>query len=201
VTENEMNIINSLRTDIEESERVYRVVIRGRPPGILMNNIEGMMKQLGTKARKVNQKPTYEEEAERAAYRDPETGKLYIPSKAIYGSIVNAGMGIKFGKFGAQRLLVTIRIFPERILLDTKDYEIDVQSVVVNGSRVPRARPLIREWSVEFFIVFDTNFIVPGNLETVLRDAGKRVGILDFRPQHRGQYGTFRVEEFEEAEL
>lgn len=197
----EAEILDALRPDLEESEKIYRVVIRGRPPGILMNNIEGMMKQLGTRTRKINQKPTYAEEAEKAAYRDPETGGLYIPSKAIYGCIVNAGMGIKFGKFGAQRLLVTVRVFPERIPLGTKDYEIDVQSVVVNGSRVPRARPLLREWSVEFFIVFDTNFIVPGNLETVLKDAGKRVGILDFRPQHRGQYGTFRLEKFEEVDL
>ena len=76
MTENEMDIINSLRDDIEESERIYRVVIRGRPPGILMNNIEGMMKQLGTKARKVNQKPTYEEEAERGIIEDEVSGML-----------------------------------------------------------------------------------------------------------------------------
>ena len=197
----EKEVLDALAPDLEESEKVYRVQIRGRPPGILMHNIEAMMKQLGTRTRKINQKPTYEDEAEDAAYRDEKTGELYIPSKAIYGCIVNGGLGIKFGKFGAQRLLVTVRIFPERILLGTKEYEIDVQSVVVNNSRIPRARPLLREWSVEFYVVFDTNFIIPGNLETVIKDAGKRVGILDFRPQHRGQYGTFKLEKFEEVKL
>lgn len=197
----EKEVLEALAPDLEESEKVYRVQIRGRPPGILMHNIEAMMKQLGTRTRKINQKPTHEDEAEDAAYRDEKTGELYIPSKAIYGCIINGGLGIKFGKFGAQRLLVTVRIFPERILLGTKEYEIDVQSVVVNNSRIPRARPLLREWSVEFYVVFDTNFIIPGNLETVIKDAGKRVGILDFRPQHRGQYGTFKLEKFEEVKL
>jgi hypothetical protein len=195
----EKEILDTIAPDLWESEKVYRAVIRGRPPGILMHNIEGMMKQLkGGSVRRRNQKPTYEEDAENSAYR-MENGELYIPAKAIFGSIVHAGMGMKFGKFAAKSILATIRVFPERIPLGTKDYEIDVQSVVVQHARIPRARPLIKEWSITFYIVFDTNFMKAEDLQTVIHDAGKRVGIHDFRPEHLGQYGQFRLETFEEV--
>lgn len=200
-TNAEKEVLEALAPDLEESEKVYRVQIRGRPPGILMHNIEAMMKQLErSKVRRSNQKPTKEEDAEESAYR-MESGELYIPAKAIFGSIVRAGMGMKFGKFAAKSILATIRVFPEKIPLGTKEYEIDVQSVVVQHARIPRARPLIREWSVEFFVVFDTHFMKADDLQVVIHDAGKRVGILDFRPEHLGQYGQFRMEKFEEVKL
>ena len=52
-TDVEKEVLEALAPDLEESEKVYRVQIRGRPPGILMHNIEAMMKQLGTRTRKI----------------------------------------------------------------------------------------------------------------------------------------------------
>lgn len=197
----EIEILDMLRPDLDESERVYKVRITGRPPGILMHNIDAMMKQLDSSGvRRRNQKPTYKEDAENSAYR-MENGELYIPARAIFGSIVGAGRGMKFGKFGAKSILATIRVFPEKIPLGTKEYKLNVQSVVVQHARIPRARPLIEQWSVEFYIVFDTNFMRADDLKTVIHDAGKRVGILDFRPEHLGQYGQFKLEGFEEIEI
>lgn len=195
----EVEILDTLRPDLEESEKVYKVRITGRPPGILMHNIEGMMKQMSASSvRKRNQKPTFQEDAENSAYR-MKSGELYIPSKAMYGCIVNGGKGAKIGKFGAMGILATIRIFPMQIPLGTNDYEIDVQMAVVQHARIPRARPLIREWTIEFYVVFDSNYMRAEDLESIIKDAGKKVGILDFRPQHRGPYGTFKVESFEEV--
>ncbi|MHB1708700.1 MAG: hypothetical protein ACYCT2_04410 [Thermoplasmataceae archaeon] len=186
--------------DLFESEKLIRARITGRPPGILMHrmNLDALSRE--KRAKRVSQTPTREVEAEAAAYR-MESGELYIPSEALYGSIVNAGKAMRFGKMAASQILATIRIFPQKIPLGTSEYEIDERSAVVMGSRILRARPLIRKWSVEFFVVLDSNLLAPDSLEVALRDAGRRVGILDFRPQHRGQFGTFVLDEFEEAEL
>lgn len=186
--------------DLFESEKMIHARITGRPPGILMHRMNLDLLSREKKARRVSQNPTEKAEAEASAYR-MESGELYIPSDAIYGSIVGAGKAMRFGKMAASQLLATIRVFPQQIPLGTTEYEIDTRSCVIMGSRILRSRPLLRKWSVDFFIVFDSNLIDRGNLEIALRDAGRRVGVLDFRPQHRGQFGTFIIEEFEEVDL
>ena len=186
--------------DLIESEKLIMAKITGRPPGILMHRMNTDALSREKRAKRTSQIPSREDEAEAAAYR-MENGELYIPSEALYGAIVNAGKAMRFGRTAASQILATIRIFPQKIPLGTSEYEIDERSAVVMGSRILRARPLLRKWSIEFYIVIDSNLIAPDSLEVALRDAGRRVGILDFRPQHRGQFGTFILDEFGEVEL
>ncbi len=184
--------------DLVESERIAHATITGRPPGILMHAMKIEALSRDKKVRKLSQSRSAEDEAESVAYRMP-SGELYVPSDAVYGSIVTAGKAMKIGRLAASPILATIRVFPQMIGLGTEDYEVDQRSVVIQGSRIIRARPLIRKWSISFYVVYDSNLLSRDNLEIALRDAGRRVGILDFRPQHRGQFGTFLVDEFEDV--
>jgi hypothetical protein len=50
-----------------------------------------------------------------------------------------------------------------------------------------------------FYLVYDANSLPEGidkTLKTIIHDAGKRMGLLDFRPQHMGWFGTFRIKSF-----
>jgi len=108
----------------------------------------------------------------------------------------------KVGKFYLSSLLAgSIRVEPEEILLGHCNYKVDERPVVIRGSRVLRARAKIPEWTVQFTIIYNKN-LPEGTIELlkqILEDAGTRLGLLDYRPQHKGWFGTFTVENYEVA--
>lgn len=74
------------------------------------------------------------------------------------------------------------------------DY-LDRRRVVVQRNGVTRVRPaMLAGWRAEFeFGVLTPEYISPPDLHAVLNEAGRLVGIGDFRPT----YGRFRVTKFE----
>ena len=81
------------------------------------------------------------------------------------------------------------------------EYKIDTRPVVVQRARIIRARPLMKDWRLKFEIIYDDQLIgtTPqelDNIRNVLEDAGKRIGLLDNRPQKYGENGTFEVTKF-----
>jgi len=179
-----------------------RVKIRGLTP-LLMNRLtpEKLKRKTTPKTREFN--PV--KEAEESAYIDVIDGKrqLYIPAEAVYGMIVTAASLYRSGRIPLSSLLAgTIRIEPPKIPLGTDKYEVDIRAVVVQKARVMRARAKVYPWCAEFTIVYDREMLgrVLGDLRKVLEDGGRRVGLLDFRPQKKGWFGTFAVEEFEVVE-
>jgi hypothetical protein len=156
-----------------------------------------MMAQV--KAKKRGDLPNVQEDAEVRAYRMKDR-TLFIPSAAFYGALINSSAAYKIGKKGASSLVAgTVRVWPDEISLGTKQYEIDLRPVVVQRSRIVRARPCLKEWSASFQIIYDSTYgITPELLNKMFTEAGKRIGILDFRPQHRGQFGRFVVTSWKE---
>jgi hypothetical protein len=179
-----------------------RVRIKGLTP-LLMNRLTPakLKRQTSVKVREFNP----EEEARESAYIDVIDGKrqLYIPAEAVYGMIVTAAKVYRAGRVSLSNLLAgTIRVEPEKIPLGTDSYEVDIRPVNVRGARVLRARAKVPSWEAEFYIVYDKTMLgrVLGDLRKVIEDGGRRVGLLDFRPQKTGWFGTFAVEEFEVVE-
>ncbi len=175
-----------------------RVRIKGLTP-LLMNRLSP--EKLQRQSRVKTQTYDLEEEARDSAYIDVIDGKrqLYIPAEAVYGMIVTAAKAYKAGRTSLSNVLAgCIRIEPEKIPLGTDKYEIDIRAVRVQRARVLRARAKVPSWEAEFTIVYDKAMLggVIGDLRKVLEDGGRRVGLLDFRPQRRGWFGTFAVEEF-----
>lgn len=147
-------------------------------------------------------------EARKAAYLTTVDGKeqLYIPERWLYSMIVKAGGEYKrTGKrtSASSVLAGTIRIEPEKILLGTSEYEIDERPVRIMNARVLAWRPKINKWTVDFDIIYNKAYFAEaglGQLKLILEDGAIRLGIGDFRPQHKGWFGTFTVEKFEIAE-
>lgn len=175
------------------------VTIEGTTP-LLMNryNVEAeLQRQKGKRITKTYD-PT--EEAEKSAYWSSGKKKeLIIPSEVLYASILNASSFHKIGKRSARSILAgSIRVEPMEISLDTNKYEIDTRPVVIQRARVLKSRARLDKWKATFEIVYSENLIADAQIiETVLSEAGERIGIMDFRPQKGGPYGTFRIIKFE----
>src|ERR1051326_2270698 len=148
--------------------------------------------------------PTPQEEADLSTYRTADDA-FGVPAMAFRGAIVKAGgawpvPGQRMSKMGSR--LGHIDVGPTVVLpLLTPDgepigqYEIDIQRAVVQRQGVSRARARFDLWRVDFEIEFDDE-LVPGGadyLKDILSDAGKRIGVCDFRPEKKGPYGRFRV--------
>ena len=179
------------------------VGIKGLTP-LLMNkmNASALKPQ---DSRNVAKEYVPEDEARKAAYIAEINGKqqLYIPGYAVYSMIINAAGAYKFPRRRSSLstyLAGTIRVEPETISLGTDKYEIDERPVVIQRARVLKWRPKITDWAVNFQIIYNKSalpdVIIP-QLKTIMEDGGTRLGLLDYRPQHKGWFGTFEVVKFE----
>jgi hypothetical protein len=181
------------------------VEIQGRSP-LLMNKLtpERLRGQERGRGGKITQVFDPEKEARESAYIDVIDGKetLYIPSEAVYQCILNASKIYKSGKHKMSELLAgSIRIEPEKIPLGTDKYEIDIRPVRIGSARVLRARAKVPKWKARFYIIYDKTLLKDLKLlRTVVEDAGVRIGLLDYRPQKGGPFGTFVVTKFEVIE-
>ena len=146
---------------------------------------------------KAIEKKTVAEQAELAAYRDPDTKGLYLPGVNMQRSLI-AGATYSKGKGRAtlqKPVAACVMVNPERLALGVDDYVIDTRPVVIPSTRgrVLRHRPRLDEWSVSFELEFDDELVTEAQMRTVLDDSGLRVGIGDFRPECKGPFGRFYV--------
>lgn len=143
------------------------------------------------------EKKTKEEQAEIAAYRDPDSGELYVPGVAVQRALIGGAVFSKGkGRASLQKpVAACVLVSPERISLGTKNYEIDSRPVVIPSTkgRIIRHRPLLNDWKATFEIEFDDALIKESELRTIVDNTGKRVGLLDFRPAQKGPFGRFVV--------
>jgi hypothetical protein len=136
-------------------------------------------------------------EAESYLYKD-EKGNIVIPARVIKACIRNAGRNYTVKGRGkttfASMIRAGLEITPENIPLISDGWKVDVQSVIIQRNRIPRARPRFDSWELEFEIVNkDPTIINKDVLKQILIDAGKYYGIGDYRPD----YGLFEVINFE----
>ncbi|MEM2351942.1 MAG: hypothetical protein QXT26_06005 [Thermoproteota archaeon] len=180
---------------------VIRVTLKGMTP-LLMNRLspENLMAK---SRRKLDSSLTdFAKQAEESAYIDVIDGKrqLYVPAYSIFAMILNTAKQYRVRNTPLSQLLAgTIRIEPEKIPLGTDKYEVDIRPVVIQKNRVLRARAKVPDWEITFNIIYSKNFLPEGfheTLKTILEDAGVRIGLLDYRPQHMGWFGTFTVKEY-----
>lgn len=142
-------------------------------------------------------------QAEGVAYRHHD-GTLYIPGSAISRLMCEAGGAHK--QTGSRKslkfvvpaaVLVLDDIIP---LVDANghritDFEIDSRPVVIPATkgRIMRHRPRIDKWRAEFAVEVDRELMEPSTALQLLTEGGKRLGILDYRPEKRGPFGRFHV--------
>lgn len=143
------------------------------------------------------EKKSKEDQAEHAAYRDPDTNELYVPAVALQRALVNGATYSKGkGRASLQKpVAACVMVSPERLSLKTEKYAIDSRPVVIPATkgRVMRHRPRLDNWEVEFELEWDDTLLTEEQVRRVVDDSGSRVGLLDFRPEKKGPFGRFVV--------
>ena len=182
----------------KEEREIYEVEIRGTRP-LLMHSCNSMLEEYGKTATR-NKEYDPKTEAEKALYKD-ESGRIIVPSLCILSCLREAAKNYQIPGKGKRTfknyIFAGVRIEPENIpLISDNGWSIDLKTVVVNRSRIVRARPRFDEWTLRFNIEIVDPIITPEILEQIIKDAGKYNGLLDFRPL----YGLFEVTKFEKVD-
>lgn len=148
----------------------------------------------GSKAKKTDDIESY-------VYRT-DKGHLGIPGKNFYASVVEAGRYVQDPRSPRKsaRDLCRAGIVPMTIVAPfepkTKNWDyLDKQRVTIQRASITRSRPAMRDgWRVTFDLLINLPEYIPQVLLTkLLNDAGRLVGVCDYRPT----YGRFTVVGFD----
>jgi len=174
-----------------------KVELTGLTP-ILMNSPKGMLEVKENSIVSTTTAHNLEEDAKRLLYTN-EKG-LFVPSEAIKKALIDASSYKKIGKYAANNIIAGgVFVIPPEISLGTKNYELDIRTVVIKRARIVKGRPKISNWKINFSITYNEKLIGdPKIIKLLLTEAGQRIGILDFRPQKKGSFGMFEVTKWEE---
>ena len=71
---------------------------------------------------------------------------------------------------------------------------VDCRSVRVGQARLMRYRPRLNDWSLIVDIAFDELMIERAQILTAAENAGKYIGLGNYRPAKGGPFGRFNVE-------
>lgn len=148
----------------------------------------------GSKAKKTDDLESY-------VYRNDD-GELCLPGEYLRGAVIQAA---KFRQDPRSPRKSAMDLFKAGVIpltalasLDraTWDYEHQAR-VQVQRNGVTRIRPAVKAgWSAEFQLLVNLpEYITPDALHDVLVNAGRLIGLADFRPT----YGRFSVTNFEVA--
>jgi hypothetical protein len=150
----------------------------------------------GSKAKK-------QDDVESYVYRTPSE-MLGIPGKNFHASLVEAGRYMQDPRSPRKSLrdLLKAAIVPLDVIAPllpetpTWDYE-DRQRVTVQRAGITRTRPAMREgWHVTFqMLVTLPEYLPPVLLAQLVNNAGRMVGLLDFRPTY-GRFTTSALDTF-----
>jgi hypothetical protein len=167
-----------------------RVKIVGTTP-LVMNCYTGI---------KIDKK-TAEEQAETVAYRKKDE-ELYIPGKNIHAMLICAALYSKAVGKGRASLQKTYKsagwVTTDVCPLGQHDYEILSARVVNPATKgaVMRYRPELKHWDLWFDIEWYPDQIPTEQIKKVIEDAGRLVGLGDWRPACGGYRGRYVVSEF-----
>jgi hypothetical protein len=191
------------------------IEIRGIKP-LLMSSTKEMYVTEGIEspyaARKFGKKIDPKVEAEKRAYRTEDhgwKGDLCVPAKCVHKLLEVTAKNPRFkSKRGnpspAQAIKGSVEIIPEFIpLLDgkgknvVKDYDVNIDTVIIQKSRIIRYRPEIRQWSLIFRVRWDPTLydLSESKLKEIVAASG-RIGLLDYRPN----FGIFELVRFDIVE-
>lgn len=182
-----------------------KVTIEGTTP-LLMNRFTdsaALAVSGGTSSVMVGNKGTPREQAEKKLYID-EHGVLHLPGPNIFRAIIDAGAFHKAGrsKITTQKSsLVPAAVALVEMTCPIKgtsgdpQWEVDSRSVVIpsTGGRIMCHRPRVDAWRISFTLEVDTGMFSLPLVRQLLDDAGKRIGLGDFRPARKGPFGRFVV--------
>lgn len=135
-------------------------------------------------------------------------GALVIPQPNLLRAIVDGGAFHKAGrsKITTQRSSLVYSCLDiegaEIPLVHKEPWRVDTRAVRIpaTGGRILAHRPMFDDWALRFTAVLDTDVISAGLLRAIVDDAGRKVGLGDFRPGTKGPFGKFVVTQWRATE-
>lgn len=184
--------------------KTIRVTIQGVAP-LLINRFNEAAEQ-PSKMKKSGKRDygTPRQQAEKTAYYDEETKRVWIPSSWVKGALSTVASDYKLPSsrksvksvIGGAIIPAEEKVyFKENYLLSA--IEIDSRPCVVQRARIMRHRARLEKWSASLHLEIDDTILDLENCHEMLSDAGKRAGIGDFRPQKGGPFGRFQIIEWQ----
>ncbi len=191
------------------------ITIQGLTP-ILMNRFTEANEVAvsgGTSVSFRGDKGTPREQAAAKRYADQD-GRLYIPGPNIFAAIIAAGTFHKAGK--SKLTTMKTSLIPAGVMVDDlvcpltnangeplTEWEVDSRSVVIpsTGGRIMAHRPRVDQWYATFTLDIDDTMFTPNLIRAVVDDAGKKIGLGDYRPARKGPFGRFVVAKWQAAEV
>lgn len=181
-----------------------KIQIEGITPLLMNRFTEAAEVQVsgGTSVNFRGDRGTPRDQASPKRYSDVD-GNLYLPGPNIFAALIAAGAFHKAGKSKVTTMkssLVPAAISLEELVcpLNTKDWEVDSRSVVIpaTGGRIMAHRPRLDKWNCTFTLEVDETMFSPNLVRALVDDAGKKIGLGDYRPSRKGPFGKFVVKEW-----
>jgi hypothetical protein len=140
-------------------------------------------------------------------------GKPHIPKPALFGTLINAG---QFMRLDGKRQISTAdkTVLPSMLAIIDNElpvtlpdstkaatWETDIQQGrnPNGGEAVCIIRPRFDLWQVKFTIEVDQQLMSLQMAREIIDIGGKRIGLLEFTPRHRGTFGCFKVSEWKKV--
>lgn len=154
-------------------------------------------------------KGTAKEQAETKLYRSSDGKREVIPQPNVFRAIIDGGQFHKAGKSKVttqKTSLIPACVHIEEVEIpieSSSGWTTDTRAVRIpaTGGRILCHRPLFENWALEFTVVLDESTMDPKLLRSIVDDAGKRIGLGDFRPACKGPYGRFVVTKWSPEKL
>ena len=135
-----------------------------------------------------------EDDAEKSLYKD-DKGNVCTPSLHLEAAMIKSAVSFKMkGRKTYKDVFKSgLTVEPELIKHKDNEYELYTVPVVIQRSRVVKSRAMKKKWGLDFVInIIDEESLTPAVVKTVLENAGKYIGIGDWRPK----FGRFKIVEF-----
>ena len=180
---------------------IFRATLKGSS-ALLINAfaLDFGMEEKVAKRKKNDDYGSPREQAEKVLYSDKKTGKLWVPSSWVKGTMMGAASEYKLPS--SRKSLKSI-LGGAVIPVDEKCYfvekftkkniEIDSRPVVIQRAKIMRHRPRLEKWSITCELEIDESLVPAKTILELLNDCGRRVGVGDFRPQKGGPFGRFQI--------
>ena len=129
-------------------------------------------------------------------------GAPMIPQPNLLRCLIDGGM---FHKAGKAQITTTSKsmlfgcfdiVAAEIPIIHEQPWRVDTRAVVIPSTkgRILAHRPVFDDWALSFEADLDTDIIPERLMRQIVDDAGRRIGLGDFRPARKGPYGRFRVD-------
>jgi hypothetical protein len=128
-------------------------------------------------------------------------GQPVIPQPNLMRCLVEGGRFHKAGKSQlttskSSHLYACVDIEGAEVpIRHAQPWKVDTRAVRIpaTGGRILSHRPMFDDWALDFTVDLDEDICGAKVLRMVVDDAGKRIGLGDFRPACKGPYGKFVV--------